>query len=267
MERERGMGVWLLILMASGLVFAAGWEVAHGDFYKSGDEIGYNLGLIGALMMLALLIYPIRKNLKFAQRWGAIKYWFSLHMMFGIFGPLLVLFHSTFRISSVNAGVAFACMCVVASSGLIGRFAYTKIHRGLYGSKLSLEELKGELFGSENEAESKLKNYPKVLLVLHGFHKYAQDDQLGAMGRIIRFLALPVLRQVANLRCILYMPKYSRHSRERRQLVLDYLYGVERMAQFSVFERIFSLWHVMHIPLVYLLAATAIWHVIAVHMY
>jgi hypothetical protein len=48
---------------------------------------------------------------------------------------------------------------------------------------------------------------------------------------------------------------------------MDYLYGVERAAQFKVFERIFALWHVIHIPLVYMLVATAIWHVVAVHMY
>ena len=267
MEREYKLLVWFFIILASGIVIAAGWTVSHGNFYQPGDEIGYNMGLIGSLMMLALLMYPIRKRLRFALRWGAIKYWFSLHMMFGIFGPLLVLFHSTFQINSVNAGVAFTAMCVVAGSGMIGRFAYSKIHRGLYGSKLSLQELKGELFGSENEAESKLKDYPMVLMVLHRFHRYALEANPGIIGKIIRFLTLPVRRQIANLRCILYMPKYSRETRVRRQLVLDYLYAVERLAQFSVFERIFALWHVMHIPLVYLLVVTAIWHVIAVHMY
>jgi hypothetical protein len=254
-------------MLVAAALSVSGWQVAHGHYYKPGDEIGYNMGLIGALMMLALLIYPIRKNLKFAQRWGAIKYWFSLHMMFGIFGPLLVLFHSTFQIKSVNAGVAFFSMCIVAGSGLIGRFAYSQIHQGLYGSKLSLDELKSELFGSESEAESKLKNYPKVLMVLHHFHQYALETNPGVLGRVIRFMTLPFRRQWANLLCVIYMPKYSRQSRTRRQLVLDYLYGVERLAQFAVFERIFALWHVMHIPLVYMLVATAIWHVIAVHMY
>lgn len=267
MERENDVMVWLMSLLFTAALAVSGWEVAHSHYYKPGDEIGYNMGLIGALMMLALLIYPIRKNLKFAQRWGAIKYWFSLHMMFGIFGPLLVLFHSTFQIKSVNAGVAFFSMCIVAGSGLIGRFAYRQIHRGLYGSKLTLEELKGELFGSESEAESKLKNYPKVLMVLHHFHQYALETNPGILGKVVRFLTLPVRRQWANLLCLIYMPKYSRQSRVRRQLVLDYLYGVERLAQFAVFERIFALWHVMHIPLVYMLVATAVWHVIAVHMY
>ncbi len=267
MKKDDDIMVWPILFLAAALIAAAGSQVAHGNYYKPGDEVGYNMGLIGGLMMLALLIYPIRKHLKFAQRWGAIKYWFSLHMMFGIFGPILVLFHSTFHIKSINAAVAFGSMCIVAGSGIIGRFAYSKIHRGLYGSKLSLEDIKNELFGSENEAESQLKNYPKVLMVLHRFHQYALDGETGLIGKTVRFLTLPIRRQWANLLCVMYMPKYSRESRIRRQLVLDYLYGVERMAQFAVFERIFALWHVMHIPLVYMLAATAIWHVIAVHMY
>lgn len=268
MEREQDvMWVWLMVALAAAMVAAAGWAVKHGHFYEPGDEVGYKMGLIGALMMLALLIYPIRKHFKFAQRWGGIKYWFSLHMMFGIFGPLLVLFHSTFHIRSVNAGVAFTAMCIVAGSGLIGRFAYTKIHRGLYGSKLSLKDMQDELFGSEQSAESKLKGYPKVLMVLHDFHQYALETEMGWFGKTIRFLTLPVRRQIASLRCLIYMPKYSRESRRRRELVLDYLYAVERLAQFAVFERLFAWWHVMHIPLVYLLVGTATWHVIAVHMY
>ena len=253
-------------LITAALVFL-GWIVAHGHFYLPGDDIGYNMGLIGALMMLTLLIYPVRKNLKFAQRWGAIKYWFSLHMMFGIFGPLLVLFHSTFTIHSVNAGGALLSMCLVAGSGIIGRFAYTKIHRGLYGSRLSLADLKGELFGSESEAESRLKGYPKVLLTLHHFQQYALATDMGWGGRALRFWSLPLRRQWANLLCAIHMPINSRETRLLRQLVLDYLFGVERAAQFAVFERMFALWHVIHIPLAFMLVLTAIWHVIAVHMY
>ncbi|WP_146187119.1 hypothetical protein [Novimethylophilus kurashikiensis] len=261
------MIIWPFILMASAGLGWLGWDVAHGHYYKPGDEIGYNMGLIGGLMMLTLLTYPIRKHFRFALRWGAIKYWFSLHMMFGIFGPLLVLFHSTFHINSINAGVALFSMALVAGSGVIGRYAYRHIHRGLYGSKLTLNELKNELLGSESEAESKLKNHPKVLLLLHDFQQYALETNPGFFGKLVKFMTLPIRRQIANLRCTIYMPRYSRNSRKRREMVLDYLYAVERVAQFDMFERIFSLWHVAHIPLVYLLAATAIWHVIAVHMY
>lgn len=267
MEREHSLVVWLLGVLAIAGAVAAGLAVAHGHYYKPGDDIGYNMGLVGGLMMLALLIYPIRKNFRFAHRWGGIRYWFSLHMMLGIFGPLLVLFHSTFQIHSINAGVALACMTLVASSGFIGRFAYKRIHHGLYGSQVTLQELQNELFGSETAAESRLKSFPRTLMVLHDFHRYALETEFGLAGKVLRFFSLPLRRQIANYRCMAYLPKGSRHARSLRQLVLDYLYSVERLAQFGVFVRIFALWHVIHIPLVYLLAATAIWHVVAVHMY
>jgi hypothetical protein len=34
-----------------------------------------------------------------------------------------------------------------------------------------------------------------------------------------------------------------------------------------MYERLFALWHVLHVPLVYMLVAAAIAHIVAVHMY
>jgi len=39
------------------------------------------------------------------------------------------------------------------------------------------------------------------------------------------------------------------------------------VAQFEAYDRLFSLWHVLHIPFVYVLVVSAIAHVIAVHVY
>jgi len=259
--------MWTLTIAFTAGVAWLAWNVAHGDFYKPGDNLGYNMGLVGGLMMLTLLSYPLRKHFAFMRRLGQMKYWFSMHMMFGIFGPLLVLFHSTFRINSVNAGVALACMVIVAGSGFIGRYAYRHIHRGLYGSRLSLREIREELLGAKGEADSKLKHYPKVVFILHNFQAYALKPGMSFPAKTWRFFTLPVRRQMANYRCRRIVRGTSREGREVRTLLLDYLYGVERAAQFTVFERIFALWHVIHIPLVYMLVATAIWHVFAVHMY
>lgn len=261
---------WLILIFVTIGVVAISrlaWLVAHGSFYKPGDSLGYNLGLAGGLMMLVLLVYPMRKYFTFMRRWGQVKYWFIFHMCCGIFGPTLIVFHSTFHMKSVNATVAFSCMLLVAVSGFIGRYAYTHVHRTMHGSKLTVADLQSELFGRENEAESKLKSYPKVLLILHQYHDFAIKRKSHFLGRVFRFLALPVLRRYANVRCISMLPVKSSRSRERRQLVLDYLNGVERFARFEDFERLFSLWHIVHIPLVYLLAGTAVWHVVAVHMY
>ena len=40
-----------------------------------------------------------------------------------------------------------------------------------------------------------------------------------------------------------------------------------RVAEFQVYERLFSLWHVLHIPLFFMLLIAGIVHVIAINIY
>jgi hypothetical protein len=57
--------------------------------------------------------------------------------------------------------------------------------------------------------------------------------------------------------------------RERRAVLLidRYLEAVVRVAQYSAYERLFALWHLAHLPFVYLLVISAVVHVVAVHAY
>jgi hypothetical protein len=52
----------------------------------------------------------------------------------------------------------------------------------------------------------------------------------------------------------------------RRQLA-DYLATARKVVELNFYERLFSLWHVLHIPLFAMLVITGIGHVVAVHMY
>jgi hypothetical protein len=47
----------------------------------------------------------------------------------------------------------------------------------------------------------------------------------------------------------------------------DYLADVVRVVRFAAYERLFALWHVLHVPLCILLFGAAAIHVLAVHMY
>lgn len=162
----------LIMLTSVCALVWLGWLVAHGHYYKSGDGIGYNLGLAGGLMMLTLLLYSFRKHIKFMQKLGKLKHWFKLHMILGVLGPTLVLFHTTFKTGSINASVALYCMLLVAGSGLIGRFVYTRIHKGLYGRRSSLKDAHQELAGSAGDVKSRLHFFPKVEMWVDAFeHK------------------------------------------------------------------------------------------------
>ncbi len=260
----------LLILLLA--VVWLGWKVANGNYYKSGVGLGYNLGLVGGLMMLTLLMYSFRKHVKFMQGLGKLKYWFRIHMMLGVLGPTLVLFHTTFRTGSINAAVALYCMLLVAGSGLIGKFAYTRIHRGLYGSRSSLKEAYEEMAGSSGDIKSKLHFFPKVENKIKKFEHEALEKKRGFFAGVWFFLSFDVRRMLLAWRCKRYIhlklgSNMNDVADEASTLVNQYLRQIQTVAQFKKFEQIFSAWHILHIPLMYMMVATAIFHVIWVHMY
>lgn len=261
-----------MMLIIVAIIIWIGWKVAHGNYYKSGEGLGYDLGLAGGLMMLALLMYSFRKHIKFMQGLGKLKYWFRIHMMLGVLGPTLVLFHTTFRTGSINATVALYCMLLVAGSGLIGRFVYTKIHRGLYGSRSSLKEAYEEMAGSSGNIKSKLHFFPKVENKIKSFEYEALEKKRGFFAGVWFFLSFDIRRMLLAWRCKRYIQlKLGQDKRdladEAASLVRQYLTQIQTVAQFKKFEQIFSAWHILHIPLMYMMVATAIFHVIWVHMY
>lgn len=262
----------VLFMLLVTLAFI-GWKVAHGQYYKPGIGLGYNLGLAGGLMLLTLLMYSLRKHLKFMQGLGKLKYWFRLHMILGVLGPIFILFHTTFRLGSLNASIAFYCMVLVASSGLIGKFAYTRIHRGLYGSRNTLKEAREELAGSTGNVQSKLHFFPKVEKRITHFEYLALQKNRNFFEGVWLFLTFDIRRMVLAWQCKRYIykklaPERMHHvAKEATTLVSQYLIQIQTVAQFKKFEQIFSAWHVLHIPLMYMMVATAIFHIIWVHMY
>ena len=260
--------LWVLLLALVWL----GWIVAQGNYYKPGEGLGYNLGLAGGLMMLTLLLYSARKHLTFMQKLGKLKYWFRIHMMLGVIGPILIIFHTTFRLGSLNATIAFYCMLLVAGSGLIGRFVYTRIHKGLYGSRSTLKEAYEDLAISQGDINSKLHFFPKVEKRIKSFEFEALEKKRGFLAGIWFFLSFDMRRMLLSWRCKRYIQLKLGSGRqdladEASALIRQYLAQIQTVAQFKKFEQIFSAWHILHIPLMYMMFATAIFHVIWVHMY
>lgn len=269
---------WPLFTLVTGLIVVAAWAVRHGGYYKPGDDLGYYMGLTGALMMLVLLLYPLRKHLRIMQNFGPIKYWFRLHMTCGILGPTLVVFHSTFHVGSLNAAVAMYSMLLVAGSGIIGRYVYSRIHHGLYGHATSLQELERNMGSCAGNVETRLHFAPAVEERLRAFHSMATRHDGHIVVRAVRFMTIGLHAKWARWQCLRLLRKIETQHRARSstaaklsaeagKLVTSYLSTVQNVAQFKTFERMFSLWHILHIPIVYTLAASAVFHVIAVHMY
>ncbi|MBT8076997.1 MAG: hypothetical protein KJO31_00390 [Gammaproteobacteria bacterium] len=267
-----------LLTMALGV----GWLLRERNLVSAADGLGYWLGIVGGLMMLLLLLYPVRKRFRSLRFIGSTAGWFRLHMILGLLGPMLVLFHSNFQIGSFNSQVALLCMLLVAGSGIIGRHLYAGIHQGLYGQKSNLAELHGTLAESLEHSSGLAALAPKLATRLTSLTTEIQGDGIAhamSLGGSINWLLRRHLLQFSLLRgarieliaratCI---PAVARDLPRLRTasatFVRKFMRHATKIARFTLYERLFSLWHVLHLPLFFMLIISALVHVLAVHMY
>lgn len=277
--------VWILFLVAITLLLIAGYFVFSSQkYFKPGDDIGYNLGLVGGIMLLSLLLYPLRKRFKLFKNIGLLPGWFKWHMVLGILAPTIILFHATFQIKSVNAGVALICMFLVSGSGTFGRFFYTKIHHGLYGRQATVNEIK-EILEKSGDVKSTFSFAPDIERKLSEFRDKAEKNaQAGKLG-LVKFVMIGIQagklsrslvkelhdtlqaksreENASSMQMLSMEEKFT----ECKDLINSYARAVRDASQFHTYERLFSYWHIFHIPLVYMMVFSGFYHVYAVHAY
>lgn len=264
------------------LLLVVGWQASTTEYIVPEEGMGYNLGIIGGAMMLLLLLYPLRKTARFMRNWGAVKYWFWMHMVFGIVGPLLILFHSNFHLGSTNSRVALITTLVVAGSGIVGRYIYTRIHYGLYGREMTLKGLQDDISTSRNCMVFELDYAPKIKERLLGFETKALKPHHGLLHSIWSILATGIrarwthmalrigLRRVLKVtarRASWSAAETKRNRMAARNLMAAHIKAVIRTSYFGFYERLFALWHIFHLPAFILLILVVVVHVLAVHMY
>ena len=256
------------------LALLRGWQLRDAFPFTAEHGIGYLLGIAGGSMMLALLIYPMRKRISHLRFLGPVPFWFRMHMVFGLLGPLCILYHAGFHLGSANANVALFCMLTVALSGLVGRYLYLRIHKGLYGARATAHSLRQELgrirsllVGTEEEASDVRRERIETSLT----ELEARILAHGTPGGRLTGLLLPGLARYLlyrRLMEILASPHPAEvQSTVMRQLAHRMSATFLQLAYLGTFERLFSFWHVLHLPLFLMLLVTGIFHVIFVHMY
>jgi len=92
---------------------------------NGGTVLGYTLGTIGALMILWLTWYGVRKR-RYASRAGTLQGWLSAHVYLGIALLVIVLLHTGFQFGWNVHTLALVVMVLVVLSGLYGVYLYMK---------------------------------------------------------------------------------------------------------------------------------------------
>ena len=264
------------------LAVGIGWLLRDYGLINPEEGLGYWLGIAGGSMMLMLLLYPLRKRIKLLRFLGSTQKWFRAHMILGMLGPLLVLYHSNFQLGSFNSRVALYCMLLVAGSGIIGRHIYAHIHRGLYGRKSNLTELQADLTKSLENSHGLATLLPALTAKLETLATEVQgcavtgtmDTGTSLKWTFKQYSVWYSLWVTARRELKARATESKTVARDYRRLrkassayVRRFVRLTGRVAQFTLYEKMFSLWHVLHMPFFFMMVISALLHVLAVHMY
>ncbi len=257
-------GVVVLAVLAAGAAFYRTplLERAHHEGYwqwKAGGSVGHKLGLTGSSMMVLMLLYSVRKRAGALRRVGQLSHWLDVHIYLGVFGPLLVVLHSTFKVQGLVA-LSFWSMVVVALSGVLGRYLYLQIPRTRAGEELALAELETEDRELSSQLrtrfrleESQLASLDALVAVpgrtglLGGFARLVTDDLrlrsgLRRFARSCRSVPRPVVRE------------FERVVRQKAQVR-------RRILLWDRVHELFHYWHVLHKPFALVMYVFMIVHV------
>ena len=260
----------------------AGWLLRDSLPITPNFGVGYWLGIAGGTLMLLLIFYPAGKKSKLLQRMGWTKHWFRIHIIFGLVGPLLILYHSNFRVEAINSKFALYSMLVVAASGVVGRYIYGRIHRGLSGKRTHVEELRAEISDAVANSRGIAAILPGLVDELHTLSTELLGDKYTRVVGVRRSLIWTWkhhyvrarlyfrIRRELRARALVSDPVRENYKEFRDSAVFymnRHVRLLRRVAQLSFYERLFSLWHMFHMPLFILMVISASVHVLAVHIF
>ncbi|MCF6181805.1 hypothetical protein [Lutibacter sp.] len=221
----------------------------HYNWFKSSGIYGQGLGVIGTLMIFfGVTIYIARKRYNFMVKYLRLKYLLEFHIFLCILGPILILFHTTFKFGGI-VSIAFWSMVLVVLSGIVGRYIYIQIPRTIEGRELSLNEVKDLKIDLTTVLKTNFSLKDATIAMI----KSITSDELSASSTY----------SVSSVRKALIKNKVPK--RERRTILKmvkkeKSLSG--KIARLQTMQKLLKYWHVIHLPFALIMLVIVIIHVI-----
>lgn len=271
--------VMFVTAMIVGLI-VYGWTQWSQINFRASFNFTYNSGLIGGILMLLTLLYALRKRIKPLKKIGGMESWYYFHLIGGVLGPFVIIFHSHFALRSINSTMAFVAMMLVVVSGLFGRYIYTRIGYGLHGKIDLIKETESALIESIRKYQSECvenierrlstfalaclagpKSFVKLPLRFLSIRAASATCYVTASEDMAKMLKVHAQEQGWTVQV------YKNLLDEEKRLLREHINAVVEIAHVHVYERVLVRWRILHIPLLYILFVTGCAHVLAVHLY
>jgi hypothetical protein len=259
--------ITLLLLIQRGLpYYSSGIEervyLPDHNMLKPSGILGHGLGIIGSLfIIIGITTYMARKRYRSLSRLGLLKHWLEFHIFLCTLGPVLILFHTSFKFGGLVA-ISFWSMVAVFLSGIIGRYIYIQIPRSIEGRALNLNEVR--------EIKSDMAG------IIRNSYKLDEESYNTIMesvkNRVGIYYKNPVIvylrnraddrRSVQSVKAILRRNRLPKNDYKKLlALVKNDINLNRRIERLDTMQNLFKYWHVVHLPFALVMLIIMIIHV------
>lgn len=235
----------------------------QNELLKPSGFIGHGAGIIGSLLIIVGVFgYMARKRMKKLARLGFLKHWLEFHIFLCSVGPILILYHTSFKFGGIVA-ISFWSMVAVVVSGIIGRFIYLQIPRSIEGRELSLNELnivKSNFYYDIQEQFSLDIEFVRFLNDI--FNKEAELYEGSFFSKVIARIRYE-RKLLRNIRLELRKRNITKSNTKKiKKMIRGEIVLNRRIAWLSTMQNYLRYWHVIHLPFAFSMLIIMIVHVV-----
>lgn len=236
-----------------------------------GTWLGYTLGTIGAVLILWLLWYGVRKR-RYRSNAATVQGWLSAHVYLGTALVVVATLHTGFQVGWNIHTLAYVLTLLVVASGFYGVVAYLRVPRAmtLNLGEDTLESLVLRIGDIDREMREKGMSLPDDLFAL--VERSVGGTRLGASAWRLVSGEDPACPTAAAIR---QWPALARRltgdtaklDKEVFALLLRKNELLARARRHLRHQALLDLWLYAHVPLAFALLAALTAHVISVFLY
>jgi hypothetical protein len=273
--------IFVLFLFIAALSAATAIWLRNNDYYlssleerpfhhryetlkPSGTE-SHGYGVVGtAMIIVGVATYSTRKRIKQFISVGKIKSFLEFHIFLCLLGPILVLYHTTFKFGGLVA-VAFWSMTAVVFSGFIGRYLYQHIPKNIQGNELSMQELERESRRLSDFLFTEYHLPADLLALIDTIGIQHSDVEHAGFFKLLWYMIqgdFSRVQHMQNVRAILHQYSIDIHSsKDILRVVSDRIILRQRILLLDKFRALFHYWHVVHLPFSLVMFAILLIHI------
>jgi hypothetical protein len=229
---------------------------------KPSSTYSHGLGVLGATMItIGVITYSSRKRFRALWNLGKLSMWLEFHIFLCLLGPVLVVYHTTFKAGGI-AAISLWTMLSVAASGIVGRFLYVLIPRNVKGGELDSHQINEEFdrIGKslrESEIGSSL-----IKMVDSQFTAIKRPSSLGeTISTLVHLVRVKhrVKQSTNQLLSNSHIPHAT--ARELSKAVSLRASLIQRSIVLLQVEKLFYYWHAIHLPFTAMMFITLVVHI------